>query len=58
LNTFFLVDADGQRQAFRYRLVPEAGEDNLDAQQARTLSPDFLIDELDQRLKRAPAHRR
>ena len=54
LNTFFLVDADGQRRAFRYRLLPELGEIALDPQQARTLSHDFLIAELDQRLTQGP----
>ena len=54
LNTFFLVDADGQRRAFRYRLLPQLGEIALDPQQARTLSQDFLIAELDQRLTQGP----
>jgi catalase len=54
LNTFFLVDADGKRRAFRYRLLPELGEIALNPQQARTLSHDFLIAELDQRLSREP----
>lgn len=54
LNTFFLVDADGQRRAFRYRLLPELGEIALDPQQARALSQDFLIAELDQRLTQGP----
>jgi catalase len=54
LNTFFLVDADGQRRAFRYRLLPELGEIALDPQQARTLPKDFLTAELDQRLTQGP----
>jgi catalase len=54
LNTFFLVDADGKRRAFRYRLVPELGEAALDPQQARTVAHDFLIAELDQRLTQEP----
>lgn len=54
LNAFFLVDADGQRQAFRYRLLPELGEKPLDEEQARTLPHDFLIAELDQRLRQGP----
>lgn len=55
LHTFFLVDADGKRRAFRYRLLPELGEIALDPQHARTLSQDFLIAELDQRLTQGPA---
>jgi catalase len=54
LNTFVLVDADGQRRAFRYRLVPELGVKALDDGQARTLPHDFLIAELDQRLTQGP----
>jgi catalase len=54
LNAFFLVDADGQRRAFRYRLVPELGEIALDPQQASALPQDFLIAELDQRLTQGP----
>jgi catalase len=54
LHAFFLVDTDGQRQAFRYRLLPESGEKPLDQAQARTLPRDFLIAELDQRLTQAP----
>lgn len=54
LNTFVLVDAEGQRRAFRYRLVPELGELALNDEQARTLPHDFLGAELDQRLKRGP----
>jgi catalase len=50
LNAFFLVDADGVRRAFRYRLVPELEVATLDPQDAGTLPHDFLIDELDQRL--------
>jgi catalase len=54
LNTFVLVDADGKRRAFRYRLLPELGEIALDDDQARTLPHDFLIAELDQRLTQGP----
>jgi catalase len=54
LNAFFLVDAGGQRRAFRYRLVPELGEHALNDEQARTLPPDFLAAELDRRLEQEP----
>ena len=54
LHAFFLVDADGNRRAFRYRLLPDLGEVALDPQQASTLAHDFLIAELDQRLTEGP----
>ena len=54
LNTFVLVDADGQRRAFRYRLVPKLDVKALDDDQARALPHDFLMAELDQRLTQGP----
>lgn len=54
LHAFFLIDADGNRQAFRYRIVPQLGEVDLVPEHARTLAPDFLLDELDQRLADGP----
>jgi len=54
LNTFVLVNADGQRRAFRYRLLPQLGEIALNDDQAHTLPRDFLIAELDQRLIQGP----
>lgn len=54
LHAFFLVDADGTRRAFRYRLLPKLGEIAIDPQQVPTLAHDFLIAELDQRLTEGP----
>ncbi|MFJ5262487.1 catalase [Streptomyces sp. NPDC088387] len=51
LHAFTMIDADGKRQSFRYRLVPELGEVDLDPEYARTLAADFLIADLDARLK-------
>jgi catalase len=54
LNAFVLVDGDGRRRPFRYRLLPESGEVALGDNEARTLRRDFLIAELDQRLTQGP----
>ncbi|HEY4019205.1 MAG TPA: catalase [Pseudonocardiaceae bacterium] len=54
LHAFFLVDADGNRQAFRYRVVPQLGEADLTPDYAKTLAPDFLLGELDERLAAGP----
>ncbi|WP_394851169.1 catalase [Pendulispora rubella] len=54
LHAFFLVDAEGHRRAFRYRLVPQLGEIELEAAHASTLTPDFLLGELDARLNAGP----
>jgi len=47
------VNKAGEKQAFRYRLVPERSV-HLDAAEAAGKAPDFLIDELPQRLKSGP----
>ena len=54
LHAFYLVDAEGKRQAFRYRLVPTLGEADLTSDYAKTLAPDFLLGELDERLTAGP----
>jgi catalase len=54
LHAFYLVDADGNRQAFRYRIVPQLGEVDLVPEYAKTLAPDFLLGELDERLADGP----
>ncbi len=53
INTFVFVNKAGEKQAFRYRLVPERSV-HLDAAEAAGKAPDFLIDELPQRLKSGP----
>jgi catalase len=50
LHAFVLVDDEGNRQPFRYRLVPTLGEVDLVPEHAKTLGPDFLLGELDERL--------
>lgn len=54
LHAFFLVDAGGERRAFRYRLVPQLGEIDLDPHRVSALAPDFLIGDLDERLRAGP----
>ncbi|MFJ6079907.1 catalase [Streptomyces sp. NPDC092369] len=54
LHAFVLVDEAGVRRPFRYRLVPQLGEVELDPAYAETLAPDFLIGELDSRLETGP----
>ncbi|HJP73129.1 MAG TPA: catalase [Pseudonocardiaceae bacterium] len=54
LHAFYLVDAADRRQAFRYRIVPALGEVDLVPEHAKTLPPDFLLGELDERLADGP----
>lgn len=52
LHAFLLVDADGVRRPFRYRLIPQLGE--VDLESADGVAKDFLIPELDARLADGP----
>lgn len=54
LHAFVLVDESGERRPFRYRLVPQLGEVELDSAYAEKLAPDFLIGDLDSRLETGP----
>ena len=51
VDAFVFVNAAGKRQAVRYQMVPERVV-HLDAADAAKRPPDFLIDELIERLKR------
>lgn len=53
-NSFVLVNAAGKRQPIRYQIVPLAGEQHLDPAVAATKSPDFLFDELPNRITKGP----
>jgi catalase len=53
LNAFVLVNQNSERQAVRYLLVPERVV-HLDASEAAARPPDFLMDELPDRLSRGP----
>jgi catalase len=54
LNAFIFVDKAGRRQAVRYIMAPEQVV-YLTADEAARQSPDFLIDDLPQRLAKKPA---
>lgn len=53
-NSFIFVNARGQRQPIRTQIIPLAGEQHLDPAIAAAKSPNFLFDELRNRLSRAP----
>jgi catalase len=53
INAFVFINKAGERQAVRYRMVPERTV-HLDADDAAKRPPDFLMDELPERLKRGP----
>ena len=54
LHAYFAVDADGRRQAFRYRWVPVAGEASMSAMEHQSLPPQYLLSELRGRLADGP----
>lgn len=54
VNAFAFVDASGKKTVVRYRFVPEAGEKYLDAAAASSKGPDYLMDEIAERLGKGP----
>jgi catalase len=55
LHAYYLVDADGRRRPFRYRWTSTmTDERNLTAREAALWPPQYLVDEMRQRVARAP----
>jgi catalase len=53
IDAFVFINKAGERQAVRYQMVPEQTV-HLDEDDAAKRPPDFLMDELPERLKRGP----
>jgi catalase len=54
VNAFVLVSATGVKRHIRYRILPAAGSDHLDAAAAAAKGPNFLFEELTSRLAAGP----
>lgn len=54
LHAYYAVDAQGNRQAFRYTWVPALGEVGMSEQDDRFLPPQYLVKEIRQRIARGP----
>jgi catalase len=54
INAFVFVDKAGKRQPFRFQVVPVDGAEHLSAADAAKQKPDFLMDELRERLAKGP----
>jgi len=48
------INAEGTSRHVRYRVLPEAGDDYLDAEGAAAKGPDFLFEELTERIAAGP----
>jgi catalase len=55
VNAFEFTNAEGKSRFGRYQLRPEAGASFLGAEEAARRPPNFLIDELGERLAKGPA---
>jgi catalase len=53
-NAFVFVNKDGVKQAGRYQFLPVAGRRDLSDDEAKSMSPNFLSEELRTRLARGP----
>jgi catalase len=53
VNAFVFVNKDGARQPFRYHMTPERVA-HLTTDEAANKAPNFLIDEIQERLKKGP----
>lgn len=54
IDAFIFVDAAGKRHPFRFEIVPTAGNDYLGAADAAKAAPNYLMDEISQRVTKAP----
>ncbi len=54
-NAFIFVNNEGHKRAGRYHIIPVNGAEYLDDATVKNKSPDFLQEELQPRLSKAPA---
>jgi catalase len=54
IHAFKWVSSDGREQYVRYTWVPEAGEERISSREAKELGPDYLQEEMRERLARGP----
>src|SRR5262245_23611460 len=54
VNAFAFVDASGKKTFVRYRFVPEAGDKYLESAEAASKGPDYLMDEIGERVAKGP----
>ena len=54
VNAFAFTDAGGKKTTVRYRFVPQAGEKYLDAAAAASKGPNYLMEEIAERVGKGP----
>ncbi|MBV8735700.1 MAG: catalase family peroxidase [Alphaproteobacteria bacterium] len=54
VSAFKFINADGISRYGRYRILPAAGNEYLDEAEATALSPNFLFDEIRERMAKEP----
>jgi catalase len=54
VNAFAFTDASGKKTTVRYRFVPQAGDKYLDAAAAASKAPNYLMDEIAERVAKGP----
>jgi len=54
VNAFAFTDGSGKKTIVRYRFVPEAGDKYLDAAAAASKGPNYLMDEIAERVAKGP----
>jgi catalase len=54
MHAYWLVDADGARQAFRFRWLPLAGSVPFDPADDAALPPQYLVSEIRERIEHGP----
>jgi catalase len=54
VSAFEFTNTEGVKKFGRYRIVPEAGVEHLDDEATKTKSPDYLFDEIKQRIAAGP----
>jgi catalase len=55
IHAFKWVNADGEEQFVRYTWIPEGGEETISQSEAKQLGPDYLQEEMRERLASGPA---
>lgn len=55
IHTFTLVNAAGEKQIIKWKLVPKGGEQSISDEEAKAKDPDFYKPEMTERLAKGPA---